>query len=729
MHSFKVPLLMLATVILLTGCSDPKTAASSAPALRADPVTRYDMANGCYAIRSVASNRFIAQGSTGDYAASATRLSAAEPFFMKPSALGKYLIYARNATFLTANASGVESAIAPSDAVIWVVNTTAQGHFTLRSDIIGQSLASDASGKLLMSEPAAFDFVPTSGCTAYPEMPVDIDGEPYKGQGVDKPVIGFADAHTHMMMSHELSDGSGHVGGSAAGMLYGQMFNRFGVTEALKDCKDAHGPEGVLDGNTIITTTPSLHETKGWPDFAGWPTAHSYTHQTMYYRWVERSWRSGQRLMVGLGTNISALCEAAAVAFGRPGSDCDDTSIGVKQLHYLYDMQDYIDAQEGGPGKGWFRIVKSPAEARVVINDGKLAVIPGVEFANIFNCKLVFNPDGSETSGCDKAEIDRQIDELYKLGVRQLYPFHDVNSALGGTGIFSPLTLNVIGFLGTHQFWKTKDCPDVPYLTEGSPYTGFNAYQPGAIMQTAIPATGNDPVTAVLIKAVNGTLGLPLYPADRRQCNARGLTDLGRYALQQIMKKKFIVDIDHASLEIKQDIIDLAKAQSPQYPLNSLHGGHGGIAQAQAKDMLGMGGVIFPYNPDGKQLSDFIAQIKPIRNTESVFGIGVGMDSNGFGGSPGPRGAGSAPLKYPFTLFKGPGWGPQFAGIKPMTVKMLTIPESGKSWHADEVGSAHYGLLPDIVEETRLEGGEAAITALYNSAEAYLQMWEKTVNR
>ncbi len=38
MHSFKVPLLMLATVILLTGCSDPKTAASSAPALRASGV-------------------------------------------------------------------------------------------------------------------------------------------------------------------------------------------------------------------------------------------------------------------------------------------------------------------------------------------------------------------------------------------------------------------------------------------------------------------------------------------------------------------------------------------------------------------------------------------------------------------------------------------------------------------------------------------------------------------
>jgi hypothetical protein len=38
-------------------------------------------------------------------------------------------------------------------------------------------------------------------------------------------------------------------------------------------------------------------------------------------------------------------------------------------------------------------------------------------------------------------------------------------------------------------------------------------------------------------------------------------------------------------------------------------------------------------------------------------------------------------------------------------------------------------MIPDFVEETRIEGGQEAIDALYNSAEAYLQMWEKVVNR
>jgi hypothetical protein len=42
---------------------------------------------------------------------------------------------------------------------------------------------------------------------------------------------------------------------------------------------------------------------------------------------------------------------------------------------------------------------------------------------------------------------------------------------------------------------------------------------------------------------------------------------------------------------------------------------------------------------------------------------------------------------------------------------------------------SHYGLVADFVEEVRLEGGKEALDALYNSAEAYVQMWERAYNR
>src|SRR3546814_1592265 len=50
---------------------------------------------------------------------------------------------------------------------------------------------------------------------------------------------------------------------------------------------------------------------------------------------------------------------------------------------------------------------------------------------------------------CSSDLIDRQVDEIWDLGVRELFPYHDINSALGGTGIFNGLTLNLIGFLQT----------------------------------------------------------------------------------------------------------------------------------------------------------------------------------------------------------------------------------------------------------------------------------------
>ena len=85
------------------------------------------------------------------------------------------------------------------------------------------------------------------------------------------------------------------------------------------------------------------------------------------------------------------------------------------QVRDIYELQDYIDAQSGGPGKGFFRIVTSPFQARRVIADGKLAVVLGIEVSELFNCShRDYQPN------CTKEDIDRQLDEVYKLGVRDL---------------------------------------------------------------------------------------------------------------------------------------------------------------------------------------------------------------------------------------------------------------------------------------------------------------------
>jgi hypothetical protein len=323
---------LLAALSACSRSSSPDMSVTDSGAA-AVPKTAYDMANGCYALQSTQNGDYAVHNSDGSYTANAADPKGGEPLYLKPTALGKYLCQASDKSLMAASGSNIGSipVSSVSDAANWTITATSPGVYTLFNNSTNKSLATDANGKLVLSNTAGtFKFVQTSGCTPYPEMPVDVSGATYRGTGVNRPVIGFADGHTHMAMSNEMSDGSGNVGPSAGGVLYGMPIHRFGVVEALKNCEGVHGPNGLLDPDTIIHTAPTPHETLGWPSFAGWPTAPSDTHQVMYYKWVERAWKAGLRVQVDLGTNINALCELGKTFVGvtNPAylttADCND---------------------------------------------------------------------------------------------------------------------------------------------------------------------------------------------------------------------------------------------------------------------------------------------------------------------------------------------------------------------------------------------------------------------
>lgn len=681
--------------------------------------TRFAMAHGCFVMK--ADGGYVQRNGT-NYSAAGGSAAGAESFYLQPAGLGRYVFYTRDTRWMTGSGSAVSAATAPADGSDWTVEGS-NGVFTAQS--LGQPLSVNTSKALVLGGTPArveFESVAAELCSIYPEMPVGVEGAIFKNSNVNNPVIGFAEVHAHMSMGSDMSDGSGNRGPSAGGVMYGHAVNRFGVVEALKDCSVMHGPNGTTSPEAIILdqNPTDTHNTVGWPSFIGWPKRDSQLHQQMYYRWLERAYRAGLRTMTVHGTSIEALCNIAKSTVGDASADCTDMGVGMKQVEYLYDMQNYIDAQNGGPGKGWFRIIKDPAEARSVIADGKLAVIPGLEFSNLFRCRVQFLPDGGETSDCTRADIDQQIEEAWELGVRQVFPYHDVDSALGGTGIFSSV-LNYVGFTDTRGFWQTYPCENGG---EGPTYF----YNAGAVMETAPISMFNDPISSAIIGAAAGGT-VPVY-GPGRQCNARTVTDLGQYALDRIMRKGFIVDIDHAEIRSKQIMLDLGARVTPAYPMISGHGGHGGINNAQATQIIRQGGIIYPAIPNGQGYKAFLEKMKPIwaaSGTPRPLSIGYGADANGLANLPTPRGADRTPVTYPFTLFSGAGWGPQFAnaGITPVRVDQLAIP-GGQSWDINELGMAHYGLVADIVEEIRIEGGEEATTSFYRSAETFLQLWEQT---
>ena len=701
----------------LAGGSLPGSGSSSSGIITPPAVSRFDLAKGCFVLK--ANGAYAVRNGSSFVASSTGTAASAQRFYMQPAGLGRYLFYTADKMLMTASGTAVAAAAAPADGSDWTIVGSNGGYNAMT---LGKALTANSAGTLLLADVGApLAFEPASGCSIYPEMPTGIDAPTFKNT-IGKPVIGFAEVHSHMGMSSEMSDGSGNVGPSAGGVLYGQPINRFGVVEALKNCSALHGPNGTLSAeNIILDQNPTeMHDTVGWPSFIDWPKDDSFLHQQMYYKWVERAWKAGLRTMTIHGTTIEALCNIAKSYSHNQQAKCVDMDVGTDEVRYLYDIEKYVDAQEGGPGKGWYRIVKSPTEARAVIAEGKLAVIPGLEFSNLFHCRVQFLPGGGETSDCTKAQIDKEIDASWDLGVRQLFPYHDVDSALGGTGIFSSV-LNYVGFADIHGFWKTYPCED------GGQGPKF-LYEAGAVAETATLTQFSNPISQAIISFANGQL--PVY-GPGRQCNARTVTDLGKYAINKIMKKGFVFDIDHAEIKSKQYMLDEAAKLTPSYPMISGHGGHGGINIEQAKQIIRQGGIIYPALPNGKDFAAFIQRLKPIwdaSGTTRPFAVGYGADSNGLRTLPGPRGAGTVAIKYPFTLFQGPGWGPQYAaaGIAPLKVDMLAIP-GGKSWNMDEQGMSHYGLVADIVEELRIEGGEQATTALYNSAEAYLQLWEQTL--
>lgn len=452
--------------------------------------SRYAFNNQCFALEANGNNRFVTRNG-GRYMANADTAEQAEPFFMKPSALGKYLLYNSNRQLVTGNVSVVTNAAlaAASDSAEWTLlgvgDTTEYPatppvyqqpsveylngyrefvdpngkyqNFTLGLDSSGRRLTLKDGGLLFAGQPGegvsqSFSLVPASGCAEFPEAQNNTIGDTFKGTKPDGSVLGMADVHVHISATEFLG-----------GAEWGNPFDKFGVTHALGDGESRHGPNGSLDAlGALYVGDYDGHKTAGWPTFPDWPAYDSLTHEAIYWKWLERAWKAGLRIAVNDVVENQTLCELERNVILEPGRDCNSMHSAIKQIATMYAMQDYIDAQYGGRGNGWFRIVLDPQAARQVIADGKLAVVLGIEISNLFDCQVNYNPlrtqEPYQETGtgvlensyrCKRTEtgapneILTQLTHLKDLGVRQIITIHEFDNAFGGNGIFNDLILNV----------------------------------------------------------------------------------------------------------------------------------------------------------------------------------------------------------------------------------------------------------------------------------------------
>jgi microsomal dipeptidase-like Zn-dependent dipeptidase len=614
--------------------------------------SRSELANRCFALRA-ANGRFVAVNEDG-YGADAGARSEAAAFYVEPTSLRTGMLQDQGRTFLGVGAGEeAERVEAPGPLAEWAIRGRSNG-FSLTSTTAGRQLAIEPGSDMLViarageGARARFGFVPAEACRRFREASVGASGKPFRGTVGDGAVFGFADIHMHLTANLR-------AGGR---VIHGRSFHRFGISEALGNDERDHGPDGSLDvtGNLLRDGMPTgTHDTRGWPTFTGWPVHDTYTHQQGYYVWVKRMWKAGLRLLVAQAVEDEALCELQPLR----SHSCDETETVKLAIKQLRGLERYVDAQSGGRGRGWFRIVSDPDEARRVIERGKLAVVIGMETSSPLGC--------SEFQGepqCTRADIDRVLRELHRLGVRSIFVAHWIDNAFGGAALQS-------GAQGDFIDLFEAETTGHPFATE------------------------------------------PCGRADEAdgECNSKGLTALGRYLIRRMMDKQMLIEADHLSQRARETVLSIAERR--RYPLVSSHTGTGGEWTAnQLGQLYGAGGLAAATPEIAPKLADKILRLRRGAGGQGRDpAVAFGSDTGGISALPGPRDG--SELSYPFTSYDG-------------EVEFERQRTGSRVFDLNTDGVAHYGLFADLLADVAQQRrGEAALRALFHSAEAYLRMWER----
>lgn len=632
-------------------------AGSAAPSA----ANRYSLAGGCFALKSAA----------GSAVAGTSRLR------MQATALGSYLLYGPDRTFLAAHEDGsVGPAAAPSPAADWRVTAAGPGRFRLSpASAPSRALVAGQGGTPALGGPdtaSRLRFSPASGCAIYPEAGLGASGRPARGPTPYGAVSGLIEGHMHWM-TFEYFGGNFHCG---------KPWDRYGIAYALPDCSSIEGPQGTAASfqNFLNYGNPAQpHDTSGYPKLTEFGNS-NLTYEGTYWRWIQRAWAGGLRLMVMSINENRELCQLQQ----RRRNSCDEMSTVRKGFQDIHELEDYVDAQAGGPGKGFFQIVTTPNQARRVINQGRMAVVLEIEVSELFGCH------GSDASSCTRAKIDRGLDEMYKLGVRSSLLLNKFDNPLVGVRFDGGPVGQVINAANRDSygsFWSAETCT-------------------GKLHDNTIESGGtSNPALSGLLQAAGAPGGvLPTYP-PAPHCNTRGLTALGRYLVEKMMDRHMIVNPDHMSQAGVTQTLSLLEARRYSGVISP----HGWMDPGNWPRLWKLGGVAFPGHSSATEYVKDYEKYRPL-STPYKFGWGYGADLGGLSHQPdAPKGSS---ISYPFRSQDGKvSFQPQRTGDRTFDYR--------------KDGVATYGQYPEWFADLRRLGGARLTRDMSNGAEAYLEMWER----
>jgi microsomal dipeptidase-like Zn-dependent dipeptidase len=523
---------------------------------------------------------------------------------------------------------------------------------------------------------------------------------------------GFADLHTHPMVN--LGFGGKLVqGGPDIGSLLpadadcNHNVRARSIDHALGKDNPTHGGTGwfgadnpcgdnlrqaIIDAfqdqnHALVTPDNAV----GFPSFKDWPRWNDITHQKMWVDWVRRSYDSGQRVMVALAVNNYTI---AAGVSGPGDGPTDDKASGDLQVA---EIKAFV-----GRHNDFMEVAYTPTDLRRIVAANKMAVILGLEIDNIGN----FNKVGG--SGPMSYE---EVSRLYDNGVRYIFPIHLINNKFGGTAVYQDV-FNLSNYHVTGKWWDLQCSAADEGIKHKFVVEGFDFALAGA-------------------KATKLQVDIARNPPDPPNCgslghkNKLGLTDMGDWAIGEMMKRGMLIDIDHMSELAADATLTKAEKVPGGYPLLSGHNSLRSEGQNENSrtdkqlQRLGHLGGMFGLGSDGVKAPDYLSSYLRASKLIGPGRVAFGTDLNGLVKGPRPR-----VVIDPYKPIA-----PQLKACPDIYDPAFVRGRTGDMvWDYCTGGVAHYGMLADFLKDIfSMQQGEYVNTHIFENAEMFAETWEKAI--
>jgi microsomal dipeptidase-like Zn-dependent dipeptidase len=393
-------------------------------------------------------------------------------------------------------------------------------------------------------------------------------------------IVGSAALHEHVMAEHAFS-GRWHWGSvdgdeaSALGACDGNAGPK-GPTHA--GAPGACDPFGTLLMPNVLGRDTCCHsggagrgcspratygfDAAGDADYRDWPIWDTKAHPRYWHGDLKRALDGGMKLMVVHAVENEFLCNFAQryATAAQPGIEaraypCDRADSSGSVTRQIAELKKFVGRHT------FLEIAYSPAEARSIIGNGKMAIVIGVE------------ADYAWGKEANTSALLTLLDRYYQMGARTIFLAHHLNTPLAGAAQFAPVlwaqqsVANCFDHdvqcgksrkpFAVHQILPgRKDQPDAATYSEVTPRT--------MAARAAAPWIWDG------YRAIGPGVEVVTERGVKTRKNLLGLTPQGALVVAEMMKLGMLIDVGHISERAIHDVADIAQAMN-DYPIISSH--------------------------------------------------------------------------------------------------------------------------------------------------------------